>query len=203
MCKTMRYPLMLGLLLVIGGCPAQNDVKPYKTLAKDSRRDTEKATRLNAKAMDELAKNDLKEAQEDLTAALTADMFYGPGHNNLGLLYYRQKKYYLAAWEFQYAIRLMPTKALPKANLGMVFEAVGKIDDAARYYEEALKIEPDDVQTIGNLARVYVRDNRKDQRTREILNEIVMKDTRPDWVSWAKERIAILGKPGNQPTTQP
>jgi hypothetical protein len=31
----------------------------------------------------------------------------GPAHNNLGIVYYRRKKYYLAAWEFQYAARLM------------------------------------------------------------------------------------------------
>jgi hypothetical protein len=33
----------------------------------------------------------------------------GPAHNNLGIVYYRQKKYYLAAWEFQHAARLYPT----------------------------------------------------------------------------------------------
>jgi hypothetical protein len=39
----------------------------------------------------------------------------GPAHNNLGIVYYRQKKYYLAAWEFQYAAKLMaysPSRAM-------------------------------------------------------------------------------------------
>jgi hypothetical protein len=46
----------------------------------------------------------------------------------------------------------------------------------------------------GNLARIYVRTNRKDDRTRQLLSDIVLKDTRPAWVAWAQERLAIFGK---------
>ncbi len=69
----------------------------------------------------------------------------------------RQKKLYLAAWEFQYASTLMPNRAEPRNNLGVVFESVGKLDDAAEWYEAALQIEPDTPEVISNLARVYVR----------------------------------------------
>ena len=50
------------------------------------------------------------------------------------------------------------------------------------------------------VARVYVRTNRKDDKTRELLRNVIMKDQRPDWVAWAKERLAVIG-PTMQPTS--
>ncbi len=144
----------------------------------------------------ELIKNgNLEEARKQLELALEADVFFGPAHNNLGNVYYMQKKFYLAAWEFQYAAKLMPTKAEPKNNLGLVFEQVGKLDDAAKYYEEALALEPDNTEVIGNLARAYVRENRKDEKTRQLLTDLIMKEDRPKWKAWAEERLKLMGEP--------
>ena len=75
----------------------------------------------------------------------------------------------------------MLNRVEPRNNLGLVFEAVGKLGDAAKWYEEALVLEPDTPEIVGNLARIYVRENRCDDRTRELLNDIVLKDTRPQW----------------------
>ena len=63
--------------------------------------------------------------------------------------------------------------------------------EAVRVRQES-KIEPDTMEVVGNLAHVYVRTNRKADRTRKLLDEIVMKDTRPDWVTWAREKLAAL-----------
>jgi Tfp pilus assembly protein PilF len=182
------------MLAALCGCQKQEDLRSgeYKTLPNDPGRNGQVARENNAKAVEHLQKDDLSAAEKELSAALTADMFFGPAHNNLGTVYYRQKKYYQAAWEFQYAAKLMPNKAEPRNNLGMVFEAVGKLDDAAKHYEEALQIEPDTMEVVGNLAHVYVRANRKDDRTRKLLDEIVMKDTRLDWITWAREKLAAL-----------
>ena len=137
--------------------------------------------------------------------ALSADLFFGPAHNNLGTVYLRQQKYYLAAWEFQYAEQLMPHQAEPRNNLGLVYEAVGKLDDAANSYEQALDLEPENPRIAGNLARVYIRGNRTDDKTRKLLESIVMKDTRPDWIAWARERLALMGaaRPTTTPTSTP
>jgi Flp pilus assembly protein TadD len=101
--------------------------------------------------------------------------------------------------EFQYAVKFMPQVSQPNNNLGLVFEATGKLEDAGRSYEKALEINPQDVQATGNLARVYVRLNRKDARTRELLHAVVQRDSRPDWVEWARIQLAMF-KPA--PTTQ-
>ncbi len=59
------------------------------------------------------------------------------------------------------------------------------------------------METIGNLARVYVRGNREDERTRQLLGDIVLKDQRPEWVTWAKERLATAIRPVPEGSGQP
>jgi len=204
------------LVLATTGCakPAHPDAAAnYQTVTADPRRNTDLASQLNAKGLEELAERDYAKAEKLFKEALQADMFFGPAHNNLGIAYYEQQKFYLAAWEFDYARKLMPNKPDPKHNLGMVMEAVGKLDEAAAHYEDALALAPDDPDTIANLARTLARrdmnystsrsgdrnvtgnaDRASDRdRLRELLHEIILKDTRPEWITWAKDHLAILG----------
>jgi Flp pilus assembly protein TadD len=119
-------------------------------------------------------------------------VMYGPGHNNLGKVYYHQSKLYLAAWEFQYAAKLMPNVPEPRNNLGLVFESAGKLDDAVGSYGEAMRLEPDNVQFIGNLARARVRRGDRDGEVRELLGKLVLRETRPRWAEWAREQLSAL-----------
>ena len=189
------------LLLAAWGCtrPSQDEALPYRTLGQDPSRDPEAAAAHNTRAVELMQEGKLDLAEKELQAAMQADLMSGPAHNNLGAVYFRQKKLYLAAWEFQYAAKLMPGKAEPRNNLGMVCEAVGKLDEAAKWYEEAYQLEPETVEIIGNLARVFVRTNRKDPRTRDLLREVVLRDQRPQWVAWARERLAMMDD--RRPTT--
>jgi Flp pilus assembly protein TadD len=133
-------------------------------------------------------------AETELKAALAADVMHGPAHNNLGKVYYHDKKLYLAAWEFQYAAKLMPNVPEPRNNLGLVFESAGKLDDAIGSYDEARQMEPDNVQILGNLARARVRRGDNDESTRELLRQLVLRETRPDWANWARERLELMNR---------
>src|SRR4029453_19576722 len=110
--------------------------------------------------------------EAELKSALAADVMCGPAHNNLGKVYYHQHKLYLAAWEFQYAMKLMPNVPEPRNNLGLVFESAGKLDDAVASYDEARGLEPDNVQFIGNLARARVRRGDDDAGVRDLLRQL-------------------------------
>jgi len=77
----------------------------------------------------------------------------------------------------------------------MVYETVGKLGRAAKSYEEALELESDASVVAGNLARVYVRTARNDEKTRRLLGDVALKDTRPEWVAWAREHLAVMGQP--------
>ncbi|MEM6771852.1 MAG: tetratricopeptide repeat protein [Bacteroidota bacterium] len=140
----------------------------------------------------QLESGDLETAERLLKDALTADVMHGPAHNNLGQVYYQQKRYYEAAWEFQYAIRLMPHQPIPRNNLGMVYEATGKLVDAAEQYALAVAEEPDNPVLLGNLARTKIRLGEQSSELRELLQQIVIKDTRPEWRVWAEQQLNLM-----------
>jgi thioredoxin-like negative regulator of GroEL len=76
--------------------------------------------------------------------------------------------------------------------------------DAAKWYEEALKLEPGVPEISVHLARVYLRQSRKNDRTRQLLGDVVLKDDRPEWIDWARMHLAVMGagrSASRQPTT--
>lgn len=180
-------------LAVATGCQGtgQRQVQ-YQTVPEDPNRNTPSAREANARGLEFFDKSDPEEAEKALKEALAADMFYGPAHNNLGVVYFQQKRFYLAAWEFQYAAKLMPYSPEPRNNLGLVYEAVGRFDEAERWYDLAVRLEPDNPLLIGNLARTLVRAGRRDERTCQLLSDLVLKDEREEWVLWARERLASM-----------
>lgn len=157
----------------------------------------------NDQAVHLLDQGKFEEAEAHLKKSVEADVMYGPAHNNLGLVYYHQGKLYPAAWEFQNAIRLMPYQPEPRNNLGLVFEKAGKITSAAEAYEKARQMEPDNPEYLANLARAKVRRGDRDVETKRLLEELVMKDSRPQWSHWARQNLYRMGDPTTRPTTQP
>ena len=191
----------LSATLVLTSC--QSPPSPADTLyisaADRLQQDTERARQLNAEAVALIEAGVLDEAEEVLRRALAADVMYGPAHNSLGKVLYARGHFYRAAWEFEYAIKLMPHRPEPRNNLGLVFEAVGRLTDAVQQYEEALAIEPDRPELLGNLARARIRRGDRDEEVRRLLSDLVFKDTRPDWVQWARMTLAGVGGPPPPP----
>ena len=196
---TLFVVLLACLAVMAGGCARPATPDADRTRAAGVLPDRELADRENAEAVDLLRAGKFDEAERVLKSALDADVTHGPSHNNLGKIYFHQGKYYLAAWEFQYAARLMPHQPEPRNNLGMVFEQVGRLDDAVQWYGRASELESDNPQLFGNLARARVRRGDGGDELRTLLSKIVEIDTRQEWVAWAKERLALLRDPVTQP----
>lgn len=176
----------LGTLLALGGCsaaPPHSDPSPYSTLVPRSR-DPRRADELNAKAADLLISDPAK-AESLLREALGFDLYHGPAHNNLGVIYLEQQRYYEAAAEFEWARRLMPGHPDPRVNLALTLEAGGRISDAIASYEAALEVRPGHLPAIQGLARALVRTGNRDARTRELLDELVMRAPDDTWREWA------------------
>jgi Flp pilus assembly protein TadD len=165
---------------------------PYETIGKDPHRDADIARQENARAVALIDAGDYPAAETALKAALSADIMCGPAHNNLGKVYYRQSRLYLAAWEFQYAMKLMPNQPEPLNNLGLVFEAAGKLDEAADHYGKAVALEPDNIHAMGNLARARVRRGDRDPEVRALLGKLVLRETRPNWLAWERSTLSRL-----------
>jgi Tfp pilus assembly protein PilF len=187
-------PLIILLTLAgLAGCAATSKPKtPYETIGAEPRRDSDVAKQQNALAVAFLEKGDYAKAEDALKGALAADIMCGPAHNNLGKVYFHKRDYYHAAWEFQYASKLMPGAAEPANNLGLVFEAAGKLDDATDSYTKAVGLEPENVDALGNLARARSRRGDRDASMRLLLQKLVMRDTRPEWLKWEQETLSRL-----------
>lgn len=194
-----RWPrlVLLALMLSPLGCQSQDSrtTAGYETIAGESLRDSESARQYNAAGMQAIDNDDLEKAEQAFKQALEADVMFGPAHNNLGKLYHTQELLYKAAWEYQYAIKLMPYHPEPKYNLGLVYESVGKLDEAIALYDQARIIEPDNPVLIGNFARARFKRGDKDPDMRYLLSELLLKDTRPEWIDWAKNKQVLMTSP--------
>lgn len=170
-------------------------VRSYQTVAVDPRRDTETARECNTRGAELLDQDDLAGAEAEFIAALEADLFFGPAHSNLGAVYYRQKHYYKAAWEYQYAAKIMPGVAAPHNNLGLLYETVGKIDPALASFSQAHKLAPAAIEITVNLARIRIRKKMLDDDTRDLLHEIIRRGNTQSHIDWAAKRLAEMKTP--------
>lgn len=174
--------LLLLSIVALGACRSAA-VGPYTPPAATSRDATE-AERLNRLAADLLDGN-APEAEKLLRDALTKDLYCGPAHNNLGVLYLKQQKLYEAANEFEWAKKLMPGHPDPRVNLALVLEKAGKLDEARLNYDSALQSYPDYLPAIQGLASLTVRSGREDERLAAWLDTIALRSDEPSWRDWA------------------
>jgi hypothetical protein len=196
-----RRPIrVLSVLLVaLAGCSFLYDSHKttYETVQADPHHDTELAEAEHAKALEimnggSLCKScDPAKAEEHLQQALVADVTYGPAHNSLATLYLRQCKFYLAAWEFQYAAKLMPDRFEPLYNLGLVYESTDKLDRAIEFYTMAFSIAPRNPNVLESLVRARLRNGETVADVRELLKEILFYETRPVWIAWARDELGL------------
>lgn len=149
-------------------------------------RDLETAKQKHEKALKALEACDYSRAEQLLQEALIADVTFGPAHNTLGKIYYDQNKLYWAAWEFEYAINVMPHRAEPLNNLGLALEAAQLWDDAIMHYEQAVAMFPEDATYLGNLARAKVRRGDPLDEIEPMLKQLLFIDSRPEWRKWSE-----------------
>ncbi len=160
---------------------------PYLTPSEVSRNtvEAEKLSRDGA----EVADSDPKKAESLFCDALSKDIFYGPAHNNLGVLYLKQQKLYEAANEFEWAKKLMPGHPDPRVNLALTLEMAGKVEDALLGYKTALEVYPDYLPAIEGLASLSARLGKNDDKLTGWLETIAMRAEDQKWRDWAKGRL--------------
>lgn len=179
------------------GCAGGRVAGPYAPVTAMAR-DTAKATRLNAEAAELLDRAGgqvdaaaVQKAEALLREALQADLYFGPAHNNLGVIFLSRGELYEAAAEFEWARKLMPGHPDPRVNLAFTLESAGRTDDAIATYRTALEVLPDDVAAMQGLARLQVRSGRRDEHTARLLSEIAMRGESEEWREWAKGQVLL------------
>ncbi|WP_157605110.1 hypothetical protein [Schlesneria paludicola] len=188
---------MLSILNAITGCGLLKTAEKqnYETVAANPQYDTRAAEKAHAKALKVLdnpicnPSKKIAEAQVLLQKAMVADVTFGPAHNTLGVVYMLQRQLYTAAWEFEYAAKLMPDRVEPIYNLGQLFEEADKLDNAIVYYEQAMALAPRDPAVIGSLACAQLKNGQSLDEVRPLLESLVFLDSRPEWIEWARDQL--------------
>jgi len=175
--------LVVGLTLVAVGCRSTSNQGPYESLAAE-KRDTSAAEALNREAALELD-SDPKGAEVLLRDALSKDLFFGPAHNNLGVLHLKRGELYEAASEFEWARKLLPGNPDPRINLAITLERAGRTGDAMEAYKTALEVQPGSVIAMQGAAVLAVRAGRNEAQLDEWLREIAMRGESELWRMWA------------------
>jgi tetratricopeptide (TPR) repeat protein len=151
-------------------------------------RNSQLAAKLTSDAV-ELLHEDPTVAERLLREALLADLYHGPAHNNLGVLYLSRGELYQAAEEFDWARRLMPGHPDPRINLGIVLERGGKVHEALEAYASALEVYPDHLPAIQAIVRCQLRHDETDDRTHKFLRVVSFRGTR-EWKEWARGQLS-------------
>lgn len=173
----------------LDGCATTRPTDPYAPIT-DLDRDSTLAQRLNEEAS-KLMDSDPHKAEELLRKALAADLYCGPAHNNLGVLYLRRGELYPAAGEFEWARKLMPGHPDPRMNLAMTLESAGRTDDALAAYGTALDVAPEHIAAMQAMASLQLRTSKADDRTTGMLSEIALRGDDETWRSWAQRQLAM------------
>lgn len=158
----------------------------------------------NEKAFVLIEEGKYADAEALLRGALEADPNFGQARNNLGLVYYHLGNLYQAAWEFEQAAKLMPNRGEPHNNLGLVYERAGQLNRAIDAYTQARQYDLASTEFLANLARARVRRGDIDVDIRQLLEQLVLRETRSDWRDWARNTLARLNAiPPMDLTTRP
>lgn len=180
----------LVCVLVATGCGRNRQPGPYAVDA-EVRRDVAAADRLYREAVAVLDE-DPEAGERLLRAALGHDLFHGPAHNNLGVLFLRRGRLYEAATEFEWARKLLPGHPDPRVNLAMALERGGKHTDALTACQAALEVQPGYLPAIQTAAYIRLRHDLGDdpaRNTADILAHLQAIESRsadPTWRDWAK-----------------
>jgi tetratricopeptide (TPR) repeat protein len=149
----------VALAAALGGCAGHHSSGPYAPQS-EAQRDSLKAQRLTQEAAAVLDKDPSK-AERLLREALSADLYHGPAHNDLGVVYLKQGKLYEAAGEFEWARKLLPGHPDPRVNLALVLERAGRVDEAITGYRSALEVYPEYLPAVQGLAPAQGRPRRR------------------------------------------
>lgn len=179
----------------VAGCASTSTTGtgPYRSQP-EAGRDSAKAQRLTQEACGLVATNPTK-AEALLREALTADIYHGPAHNNLGVVHLNADppRLYEAASEFEWARKLMPGHPDPRVNLAMTLEQAGRTGDALEAYETALEVYPNYLPAMQAIASMQLRGAAKpDERTERFLSEIALRAPETEWREWARSQLLEL-----------
>lgn len=181
-------------LLTVSGCARYGTNQDI--IRVDSPRDYgERTSAAIAKGNRHYANGNLRSAAATYEKAIRRNPNDGVAHNNLGLIYFDQRKLVSAANHFDQAIQLLPDDPRPINNLAMTLELGGRVEQAEEYYHWAFEIDPVNPNYLGNLVRLKTRLGDNSEELNFLMQELAFIENRPDWLEWVDEQLALKKNP--------
>jgi len=84
---------------------------------------------------------------------------YAPAHNNLGILFLKQRHFDMAHQQFQMAIKKSPQFLTPHFNLVKLYIQFGQFDDALLKLHKLSEVSPLDTDILAGFGTIYVLKN--------------------------------------------
>lgn len=137
----------------------------------------------------------LPAAAKAFERAIALNRNNGSAHNNLGLVYFQQRRFADAATEFDIASQLLPEDPTPWNNLGMTMEATGRGLESLEFYSRAYELAPMNPVYLGNFVRTRIRLGEGDDTVIDQLKELQFIETRPDWLDWIADQLTLQLNP--------
>ena len=172
---------ILGLLL--GGCAGAHHDMPAPETPEQIAAQIDRASMLVRDAQRlEVAGQD-KAAMVKYREAIASYRELPVAWNNLGRLLMKESSNLAAADAFKTASELSPTDPRPLHNLGTLWESLGYLDDAARWYDEALKRDENYLPTLRRIVVVEETRNKPDSTTLDRIRRAMLQEQDPWWIS--------------------
>ncbi len=147
---------------------------------------------LYQEGLEDYQAGDPDKARMHLVDSVEADERNARGWMLLGVIEYENDKLFEAASAFRRAARLEPMRYEPHFNIGAVLEKAGRYEQAIESYETALKLAPDELAVMENLARCYIRTETKLSVAKELIAQALPREARPEWRIWLAEQLRCL-----------
>ena len=198
--RILSLSVVIALACACGGCTTASkrshaDGQIYQLNEQAIAKRTE-ALALARQAGDHLEADEQDKARASATEALRLDPYCFVAHNNLGIVYLRERSYASAAQTFRDASRYEPGAYQPHYNLGSLLQEVGRWQEATVEYEAALIRNPGHLATVEQLAQCYILLGKQPGPAHELLTQATRIETRPTWVEWLHGQLSILQGPG-------
>jgi Tfp pilus assembly protein PilF len=107
-------------------------------------------------------------------------------HNDLGVVYFTQKKFKLAEKEFLKAIKKNPKWDLPFFNLGNTYYYLKEYDKSEEYYRKAIKLNNKNADAMNNLAYLLSEQCRLQEAT-DLINDAIAIQSKNEYLDTLKK----------------
>jgi len=142
-----------------------------------------------------LERGDIEAALAEIKNALDVDPDHAQAHFLLGVARFRLKEYAASEEALQWVAEREPSFPGLVLQQGLLFEAIGQIDKAEKYYAEALAAQPDDPEIMTRTAAVLVASGQY-IKAREILDKVLLGDPNDPEALYFLGRVELgEGKP--------